>query len=44
MAIEEDEAAFINIIGSLKPDELEKVMDRFDVQINGDDADAEENN
>ncbi len=36
-AIEEDEAAFINIIGNLDPSELEKVMDNFDIQIGSDD-------
>jgi Domain of unknown function (DUF4252) len=33
MAIEEDEAVFINVIGNLKPAELEKVMDNFEVEI-----------
>jgi hypothetical protein len=33
MAVDETEAAFINVIGNLKPDELEKVMDNFDVDI-----------
>ena len=37
MAVEKDEAAFINIIGSLNPSELEKVMDNFDVHIKDDD-------
>ena len=36
MAIEEDEAVFINVIGSLKPAELEKVMENFDVHFTGD--------
>jgi phosphoglycolate phosphatase-like HAD superfamily hydrolase len=31
MALEEDEAAFINVIGNLNPAELEKVMDRINV-------------
>ena len=35
MAVEEDEAVFINVIGSLNPAELEKVMDNFDVHIGG---------
>jgi len=39
MAVEEDEAAFINVIGSLNPAELQKVMDNFDVHINGDEDD-----
>jgi len=33
MAVEAHEAAFINVIGSLNPAELEKVMDNFDVHI-----------
>jgi hypothetical protein len=33
MALEEGEAAFINVIGSLTPDELEKVMDNFDMDM-----------
>ena len=38
MAVDEEEAAFINVIGNLNPAELEKVMDNFDVEIgNGDD-------
>jgi hypothetical protein len=37
MAVEEDEAAFINVIGNLDPSELEKVMDNFDVNIGHDD-------
>ena len=33
MAIEEDEAVFINVIGNINPAELERVMDNFDVDI-----------
>ena len=33
MAVDETEAAFINVIGNLNPEELEKVMDNFDVDI-----------
>lgn len=33
MAVEQTEAAFINVIGNLNPEELEKVMDNFDVDI-----------
>jgi len=33
MAIEQDEAVFINVIGNIKPSELEQVMDNFDVDI-----------
>ena len=38
MAVDEQEAAFINVIGNLNPAELEKVMDNFDVDINGNDS------
>lgn len=34
MAVEADEAAFINVIGNLNPAELERVMDNFEVDIN----------
>jgi len=34
MALEKDEAVFVNVIGDLKPSELEKVMDNFDVNVN----------
>lgn len=33
MAVDEEEAAFINVIGNLDPAELEKVMDNFDIQL-----------
>jgi hypothetical protein len=33
MAVEADEAAFINVIGNLNPAELEKVMDNFEIEI-----------
>jgi len=45
MAVEEDEAVFINVIGSLNPAELAKVMNNFDVDLEGDakaDSDAED--
>lgn len=35
MAVEADEASFINVIGVLRPDELAKVMDHFDVDVDG---------
>ena len=41
MALEEDEAVFVNVIGDLKPDELGKVMENFDIDM-GDHDDAEE--
>ena len=46
MAVEDNEAAFINVIGNLKPDELERVMDNFDVHIkdDADDKDDEDEN
>ena len=34
MAVEPTEAVFVNVIGDLNPEELEKVMDNFDVDIN----------
>jgi hypothetical protein len=33
MALQEDEAVFVNVIGNLRPDELEKVMDNFDMEM-----------
>lgn len=41
MALEEDEAVFVNVIGDLRPDELGKVMDNFDIQIGDQDDDDE---
>ena len=38
MAVEEDEAAFINVIGNISPAELERVMDNFNVDFDGDDV------
>lgn len=35
MAVEEHEAAFINVIGMLDPQELAELMDHFDVQVGG---------
>lgn len=35
MAVEENEAAFINVIGVLDPAELSQLMDHFDVEVNG---------
>lgn len=42
MAIDEEESAFINVIGSLSPAELEKVMDNFDIDLGDDDDDEDE--
>lgn len=36
MAVEDTEAVFVNVIGNISPAELERVMDNFDVNINGD--------
>ncbi|MBT8041323.1 MAG: DUF4252 domain-containing protein [Xanthomonadales bacterium] len=33
MAVEETEAVFVNVIGDLNPEELERVMDNFDVEL-----------
>lgn len=33
MAVEPTEAVFVNVIGNISPDELERVMDNFDVDI-----------
>lgn len=35
MAVEPDEAAFINVIGFLDPAELARLMDHFDVEVDG---------
>jgi len=41
MAVEENEAVFINVIGNLSQEELAKVMNNFDVDMTGmDDSDA----
>ena len=40
MAVDEQEAAFINVIGNLDPAELEKVMDNFDIQLDADNGDG----
>jgi hypothetical protein len=35
MVLEDTEAVFVNVIGNINPAELERVMDNFDVNING---------
>jgi len=40
MAVEETEAVFVNVIGSINPEELGKVMDNFDIELNGNDDDS----
>ena len=39
IALEEDEAVFVNVIGDLKPDELGKVMKNFDIEMGDHDDD-----
>jgi hypothetical protein len=39
MAVEENEAVFVNVIGDLNPAELEKVMKNFDVELGNSDDD-----
>lgn len=34
MALEDTEAVFVNIIGSISPEELGKVMENFDIDVN----------
>jgi hypothetical protein len=36
MAVEESEAVFVNIIGNINPAELGKVMNNFDIELDGD--------
>jgi len=42
MAVEETEAVFVNIIGSINPEELGKVMENFDIEIDGHGDDSAE--
>ena len=35
MAVEETEAVFVNVIGSINPEELGKVMENFDIELDG---------
>ena len=44
MALEEDEAVFVNVIGDLNPDELGKVMDNFDINMGNHDDDDDMDN
>lgn len=34
MALEDDEAVFVNVIGNINPEELSRVMDNFDINVN----------
>ena len=42
MAVEETEAVFVNVIGNINPEELGKVMENFDIDLDndGDDNDS----
>jgi hypothetical protein len=42
MAIEETEAVFVNVIGSINPEELGRVMENFDIDLNGSSDDSAE--
>ena len=42
IALEEDEAVFVNVIGDLKPDELGKVMNNFDIDMGTHDDDDDD--
>jgi hypothetical protein len=42
MAVEEDEAVFVNVIGNLNPEELGKVMNNFDINLGDSDDDEED--
>jgi len=35
MALDDTESVFVNIIGNINPDQLGKVMNNFDIEING---------
>jgi hypothetical protein len=39
MALDEEEAVFVNVIGNIDPEELSKVMNNFDIDIDGHDSD-----
>jgi hypothetical protein len=34
MALEEDEAVFVNVIGNINPEELSRVMKNFEIDVN----------
>jgi hypothetical protein len=42
MALDEDEAAFINVIGNIDPEELSKVMDDLNIDINRNGHDSDD--
>lgn len=42
MALDDEEAVFVNVIGNIDPQELSRVMDNFDIDINGNDYDSDD--
>ena len=40
MAVEETEAVFVNVIGSINPEELGRVMENFDIDLDGNGHDS----
>ena len=40
MAVEETEAVFVNVIGNINPEELGRVMENFDIEIDGNSDDS----
>jgi hypothetical protein len=42
MAVEDTEAVFVNVIGSIDPEELGRVMDNFDIDLHDSDDDEAE--
>jgi hypothetical protein len=42
MALDEEESVFVNIIGSINPEELGKVMKNFDIEIDGDEVESDD--
>jgi len=42
MALEETEAVFVNVIGDINPEELGRVMENFDIDINGNGHDSDD--
>jgi hypothetical protein len=42
MSLDEEESVFVNIIGSINPEELGKVMKNFDIELHSDENDSDE--
>jgi hypothetical protein len=42
MALDEEEAVFVNIIGNINPEDLSKVMENFDIEIDGNGHDSDD--